>query len=124
HISTEGPLGLAARRWCLSRSLRFTTAYHTQFPDYLAKRTGVSAEVFWRYIRWFHRPAEAILASTASVDTVLGAQGLHHTRRWGRGVDLSLFTPDGTHDPAIAGLPGPVQLYVGRVAVEKNIEGF
>lgn len=124
HLSTEGPLGLAARRWCMGQGLLFTTAYHTQFPDYLAKRTGVNAELFWRYIRWFHRPADAILVSTASVDGVLAAQGLHHTRRWGRGVDLSLFHPDGPRDEAIAALPGPIQLYVGRIAVEKNIEAF
>ncbi|MBI0474289.1 glycosyltransferase family 1 protein [Sphingomonas sp. MA1305] len=124
HISTEGPLGLAARRWCLARGLRFTTAYHTQFPDYLAARTGVSAEWFWRYIRWFHRPAEAILTSTASVDDVLRDHGLTHLRRWGRGVDLTLFTPDGPRDPVMATLPGPIQLYVGRVAVEKNVEAF
>lgn len=124
HISTEGPLGLAARRWCLAEGLRFTTAYHTQFPDYLAARTGVSAEWFWRYIRWFHRPADAILTSTASVDGVLRDHGLTHMRRWGRGVDLTLFTPDGRRDPVMATLPGPIQLYVGRVAIEKNVEAF
>ena len=32
HISTEGPLGLAARRACLRDGLAFTTAYHTRFP--------------------------------------------------------------------------------------------
>ncbi|HEX7693500.1 MAG TPA: glycosyltransferase, partial [Sphingomonas sp.] len=57
HLATEGPLCLAARRWCLARRFPFTTAYHTQFPDYVAARTGVSPEWVWRYIRWFHAPA-------------------------------------------------------------------
>jgi hypothetical protein len=35
HIATEGPLGLCARRYCLRNELRFTTSYHTQFPEYL-----------------------------------------------------------------------------------------
>ena len=124
HIATEGPLGLAARRWCLAEGLRFTTAYHTQFPDYVAARTGVSAAWIWRYICWFHGPADAILSSTPSVDAMLRDHGLPHVRRWGRGVDLALFSPVGETEPAIDALPGPILLYVGRVAVEKNIAAF
>ena len=124
HLATEGPVCLAARRWCLSRDFPFTTAYHTQFPDYVAARTGVNPAWIWRYIRWFHGPAQAILASTPSIAAVLNRHGLHQVRHWGRGVDLALFGANVAPDPAIAALPGPVQLYVGRVAGEKNIEAF
>lgn len=124
HLATEGPLCLAARRWCVRRELPFTTAYHTQFPDYVAARTGVPAEWVWRYIRWFHGPAGAILASTPSIRGELAAHGLEQTRHWGRGVDLANFRKDGDRHPLMAGLVGPVQLYVGRVAVEKNLEAF
>jgi len=124
HIATEGPLGLAARRWCLAQGLRFTTAYHTQFPDYVAARTGMNAEWIWRYIRWFHAPADAILTSTPSVDAVLREHGLNRLRRWGRGVDLATFSDTGATDTTIDALPGPILLYVGRVAIEKNIEAF
>jgi len=124
HIATEGPLGVAARGWSVRRGLGFTTAYHTQFPDYLARRTRLPAGWFWRYIGWFHRPARAILVSTSSVAEQLQARGLARTRRWGRGVDLGCFTPAAPPHPAFAGLPRPIQLYVGRVAVEKNIEAF
>lgn len=124
HIATEGPLGLAARRWCVRRGRPFTTAYHTQFPDYIASRTGLPAGWFWNYMRWFHGPAHAVLVSTPAIARVLDAHGVPRTRPWGRGVDLALFRPDGAKHPAIADLPGPIQLYVGRVAVEKNIEAF
>lgn len=124
HIATEGPLGIAARRWCLTRKLPFTTAYHTQFPDYVAARTKANPEWVWRYVRWFHAPAAAVLASTPSIEAALRAHGINRVRRWGRGVDLSLFNDEAPPDPEIAGLPGPVQLYVGRVAVEKNVEAF
>jgi glycosyltransferase involved in cell wall biosynthesis len=124
HLATEGPVCLAARRWCMAREFPFTTAYHTQFPDYVAARTGVNPEWVWRYIRWFHGPAQAILASTPSIAAVLQRHGLSHVRHWGRGVDLALFGPDVVPDPAITALPGPIQLYVGRVAIEKNIEAF
>lgn len=124
HIATEGPLGVAARRWCVRRGLPFTSAYHTQFPDYLAKRTRLPPRLFWRYISWFHRPSGAVLVSTPTMARLLADHGLARTRLWGRGVDLACFRPDAPPHPAFAGLERPVQLYVGRVAVEKNIEAF
>jgi glycosyltransferase involved in cell wall biosynthesis len=110
HVATEGPLGLAARRFCLDRNLAFTTAYHTQFPDYLARRTRLPAAWFWRYIRWFHSPSSAILVSTPTIARQLAAHGLAQTRAWGRGVDLACFHPGVSPHPTLAGLPGPVQL--------------
>ena len=124
HIATEGPLGLAARNWCRRRGLAFTTAYHTQFPDYVAARTGVKPDYVWRYIRWFHGPAAVVLSATPTLDAELAAHGIARTRRWGRGIDRALFRPDGPRDAAIAALPGPVMLYVGRIAVEKNLSAF
>ncbi|QAY76537.1 glycosyltransferase family 1 protein [Sphingosinicella sp. BN140058] len=124
HIATEGPLGLAARRWCLRRGHPFTTAYHTQFPDYLARRTRLPAAAFWPFIRRFHRPAAAILVSTRAVAVQLDRQGLGQTRLWSRGVDLSCFGPDAPVHPRLQRLPGPILLHVGRLAVEKNVEAF
>ncbi|RHW18887.1 glycosyltransferase family 1 protein [Sphingomonas gilva] len=124
HLATEGPICLAARRWCLRRGAPFTTAYHTQFPDYVSARTGLPAEWVWRYIRWFHAPAQGVLASTPSIRATLAAHGVKRLRHWGRGVDLAAFNPGVAPHPAMAALDGPVQLYVGRVAVEKNIEAF
>ena len=57
HIATEGPIGWAARGWCLSRGVPFTSAFHTRFPEYAAVRTGISAERFWPIMRRFHAPA-------------------------------------------------------------------
>lgn len=39
HIATEGPIGLAARRFCISAERVFTTSYHTRFPEYLRAST-------------------------------------------------------------------------------------
>ena len=124
HLATEGPVCLAARRWCLAHKFPFTTAYHTQFPDYISARTGIDPGWIWRYIEWSHWPAEAVLASTPSIANTLRTHGLTRIRHWGRGVDLSTFSPKVTPNPLIKALPGPVQLYVGRVAIEKNIEAF
>ncbi|HEX7857951.1 MAG TPA: glycosyltransferase family 1 protein [Sphingobium sp.] len=124
HLATEGPLCLAARYWCLRRGLPFTTAFHTNFPDYMASRTGLPARLFWPYFRWFHSPASVVLASTPSIRHALAEAGIHQTEHWGRGVDLSQFSPKGAKHPGMTALKGPVLLYVGRVAVEKNVEAF
>jgi glycosyltransferase involved in cell wall biosynthesis len=124
HLSTEGPLCLAARRWLLRQGWQFTTAYHTQFPDYFAARTGIDAGWVWPYFRWFHAASNAVLVSTPSVRQVLHEHGIDHSVHWSRGVDLSAFSPRAVPHPAFADLVRPIQLYVGRVAVEKNIEAF
>ncbi len=124
HLSTEGPLCLSARRWCLRHDWQFTTAFHTQFPEYFAARTGIDAAWVWPYFRWFHSGSRAVLVSTPSVRDVLARHGISHSVPWSRGVDLDAFSPDAAPHPAFADLPRPIQLYVGRVAVEKNIEAF
>ncbi len=124
HIATEGPLGHAARGWCIAQGYAFTTAYHTQFPDYAAKRTGLPASWFWHVIRRFHAPSSGVMTSTGSIRRELEAHGVTHLRHWGRGVDLENFTPQAPPPADFSALPRPIQLYVGRVAVEKNIEAF
>lgn len=124
HISTEGPLGWAARNWCLARKHGFTTAYHTQFPEYLARRTGLPASMFWPYIRRFHGPSAGIMVATETIRRQLRAHGLGRLRPWSRGVDLASFAPEVAPPDLFFELPRPIQLYVGRVAVEKNIEAF
>lgn len=124
HIATEGPLGLAARRWCLRKGHAFTSAYHTQFPDYLQSRSGIPAEWTWRLVRWFHAPSSAVLCSTPTIRRTLNSNGITQVRHWGRGVELDCFRPDQAPFAAFENLPRPIQLYAGRVAIEKNIERF
>lgn len=120
HISTEGPLGMAARAWCLQRNIGFTTAWHTNFPDYVALRTGVPASLLYKAMRRFHAPSLGVMVATDSVAAQLRARGISNIRRWSRGVDLESFHPDPAHRAGTA----PRLLYVGRIAVEKNIEAF
>jgi glycosyltransferase involved in cell wall biosynthesis len=124
HIATEGPLGLAARAHCIRNGRPFTTSFHTRFPDYLHARFRLPPATSWRYLRWFHGPARAVLVATPRLADELASHGLHRTRIWSRGVDLSQFRPGLPMPEAYAGLPRPILLNVGRVAVEKNIEAF
>lgn len=124
HIATEGPLGLAARAHALKTDRPFTTSFHTRFPDYLHARFRLPTAISWRYLRWFHGPARSVLVATPGLAAELGTHGLVHTRLWSRGVDLAQFRPGLPAPDAYQGLPRPILLNVGRVAVEKNIEAF
>ena len=121
HIATEGPLGLIARRWCRRNGFPFSTAYHTQFPEYLRARLPVPLRLSYRFLRWFHGAARHCLVGTPHLKALLEERGFRNVEVWTKGVDTELFNPSRR-----APLPykGPVYLYVGRVAVEKNIEAF
>ena len=121
HIATEGPVGLAARNIAVSRGLRFTTSYTTKFPEYVSARIPVPVSWGYRVMRWFHRPSSALMVATQTIRRELEAHGIGNIVDWSRGVDTEMFRPD--LEPAID-LPEPVFVYVGRVAVEKNIEAF
>lgn len=122
HIATEGPLGRAARRLCLQRGWRFTTSFHTRFPEYLKAMFMVPRRVTYAYLRSFHEPSSSVLVPTRSIMNELESRGFRNLGLWGRGVDATLFHPS----KRVAGHfgPKPVYIYVGRVAVEKNIEAF
>ncbi len=124
HIATEGPLGWLARRWCIARAIPFTTSFHTRFPDYVAARTPLRLAWLWRIVTRFHGPARHVLVATPRLADELHGHGLRQTRLWSRGVDLAAFSPAVPPHAALAGLPRPVQLSVGRVAVEKNLAAF
>jgi glycosyltransferase involved in cell wall biosynthesis len=121
HIATEGPIGLAARRYCVRRGLRFTTSYHTQFPQYLRSRWPIPLWLSYAALRWFHAAAQSCMVSTRGVHESLHARGFRNLVRWQRGVDTELFRP---RRKDFLTLPRPIAAYVGRVAVEKNVDAF
>lgn len=124
HIATEGPIGWAARAWCLRRGQGFTTSFHTRFPDYVSLRTGIPADWIWPVMRKFHGPAERTFVVTKRLADELEERRISPTHHWPLGVDLRQFGPSGASHPAMKGLPRPILLNVGRVAIEKNIEAF
>ncbi len=135
HISTEGPMGWAARKYCLKHDRSFSTSYHTQFPDYVAKRV---AKVFpflygWAHergknmVRKFHSASSAMMVATDSLEQTLRGWGFENPmHRLTRGAKLDIFYPAGDEGDKgeFKDLQAPVALYVGRIAVEKNIEAF
>jgi glycosyltransferase involved in cell wall biosynthesis len=121
HIATEGTIGLAVRRYCIKRGIPFTTAYHTQMPEYVRARFPIPMRWTYALFRWFHRPAVRTMVPTESMRQRLIDRGFEDVVLWTRGVLADVFNPD---DPVEYELDGPVWVYFGRVAVEKNIEAF
>lgn len=140
HIATEGPLGWAARRECLRRGWRFTTAFHTRFPEVLKAALKLPLWAGYGVFRHFHRPSSGVMVPAPGTLELLRQRGLSPLREWTHGVDTELFHPGlrqaaeptsaSTHPECVAKVrmamadPRPKLLYVGRVSYEKNIEAF
>jgi len=121
HIATEGPLGWCARHWLKRRGMPFTTSFHTMFPLYVKRRCGVAESWSFTLLRLFHNAATRTMYSTETLRATLKRHGFRALAQWVRGVDTALFRPV---EPVDLGLPGPILMYVGRLAVEKNLPAF
>jgi glycosyltransferase involved in cell wall biosynthesis len=121
HIATEGPIGWMARRYCIRRDIPFTTAFHTRFPEYVSERFGVPASWIYAIQRQFHNGGAGMMVASRSLAVELEERGFERIMPWTRGVDTDMFRPRAVRR---FGTGKPVYLYVGRVAVEKNIEAF
>lgn len=120
HIATEGPLGLAARSVCIAEGEPFTSSYHTRFPEYIFARTRLPLRLTYAALRRFHRAASGVMVATGSLERELSTRGFAKLMRWSRGVDHALFKPRAS----VLSLPRPIFLFVGRLAIEKNIGAF
>src|SRR5579883_2030677 len=118
HIATEGPIGLATRLYCREKGRSFTTSYHTRFPEYIRARAPIPESVAYALLRRFHAPAAALMAPTPSMRDELVKRRFARVCVWSRGVDHALFHPRASR---ALDLPRPIFLYVGRIAVEKNL---
>ena len=125
HIATEGPLGLAARGICVDWKLPFTTSYHTRFPEYVSARLPLPLAAGYAYMRWFHAASGRIMVATQTMCRELEDHGFRNISLWSKGLDTDIFRPRRPNEPNVfAGLTGPIWLYVGRVAVEKNLDAL
>ncbi len=124
HIATEGPIGAAARDFCLRFGRPFTTAYHTKFPEYLAARTRLPARWFHAAMRRFHAASSGVMVPSSAVHAELASYGYRNLRLWSHGVDSDSFVPGPKTYLDADSLPRPIFLYVGRVTIDKNLSAF
>lgn len=127
HIATEGPLGQAARSFCIKWKAPFTTSYHTKFPEYIKARFPfIPLEWPYNFVRTFHNSGGRTMVTTPSMVEFLKTHNFTNLAPWARGVDTTLFNPQSRFAPedVYKGLPRPIFVNIGRVAIEKNIESF
>jgi glycosyltransferase involved in cell wall biosynthesis len=121
HIATEGPIGLYARVYLSLHGYKFTTAYHTKFPEALKSILGIPEFLSWYFIRWFHKKSSKVLTTTNTMVADLLANGFSsNVISWTRGVDRAIFTPAINRSANTK----TILLCVSRVSKEKNLEQF
>jgi len=108
--------------------------YHSNFPRVIApwperadRVRRQAADLAWRYVRRLGRMVRATLAPSAFVAGELERAGVERVVRVSLGVDLERFHPRrreyATETRRRHGLPGgPLAIYVGRLAAEKEVE--
>jgi glycosyltransferase involved in cell wall biosynthesis len=121
HIATEGPVGWATRTACLAHGFPFTTAYHTKFPQYLTERLPIPVDWGYSVMRRFHAPSHRVFSPSPSVASELALRGFSNVLEWSHGVDTKTFRPRGK---GFFEVPEPIFMYIGRIAVEKNLPAF
>lgn len=126
HIATEGPLGLAARQYCVKNNIKFTTSYHTHYPLYVKVRVGPLFPIAYKYILWFHRKATRTMVSTETLKNHLEGLGFQNVVIAPMGVDVDFFKKNSNViiPDELKKLKRPFFIYFGRVAIEKNVEAF
>lgn len=125
HIATEGTLGWHARKLAKQLKIPFTTGYHTRYPEYVRARLPIPEKWTYALLRRFHKPAMRTLVPAPSIMQELRERDFEHLALMSRGVDSTNFNPQRAAEcKSYTGLTRPIQLFVGRIAPEKNIEAF
>lgn len=126
YLATQGPLGWAARQASRKLGIPLIAGWHTNFDHYCNDYgLGLLANITRRYLHYFHNGCALTLVPTALQARELRTSGIHHIDVLARGIDSQHFSPS-LRDPALRQQWGvnehqPVALYVGRLAVEKNL---
>jgi len=124
HIATEGPIGMAMRKYCIKNNILFTTGFHTRFAEYVEARIPLPGlkQIAYGFLRNFHKSSAAVLSPTKTVSSELESRGFRNVITWTRGVDHETFQDYGKD--VVESLKSPILVYVGRLAVEKGIDDF
>jgi glycosyltransferase involved in cell wall biosynthesis len=130
HITTPGPMGLAARHLASALNIPVVGSYHTHLGDYArtlsgSRRIGDALEA---YVRWLYADCERLLVPSEATRTLLVARGYRASSLgiWSRGIDTRRFRP-GLRSSALreawnVSYGRPAILYAGRLSREKGLD--
>lgn len=126
YVAVETLMGLNAINAAKMLGVPVVSGFHTNFHHYADHyRVPFMKRIAARFLRWFHNRTERTLAPSQSTAEHLRAMGVNNVGVLGRGVNTELFDP-ARRDSALrrewgASDNAPVVLFVGRIAVEKNL---
>lgn len=123
HIETEGPIGFSAALICKKYKIPYTTSFHTKFPEYLSMRNRLLKEEYvHQYLHYIHDGAEKIFISNRGMIPYIENNNYGNYAVIPLGIDHSMFFPGAKK--FFLNKTRPIALFVGRIAIEKNIEKF
>lgn len=129
HLTTPGPMGLAAR-WVARRlGTPLSGSFHTHLAEYAALLSGspMLGRAMNRYMRWLYGACAPVLVPSAATRSRLIGDGWPRARLavWSRGVDTALFDPArrsaSLRDRWRVSDRRPAVLYAGRLSREKGL---
>lgn len=127
QVAAPGNLGGWGRRLARKRGLPLIGVHHTMLQDYAAMRvpwflSGLVRSGSLEILRRFYRPCQTVLAPTPKLAEFVRRVGISkQSDVFSRGVDTARFSPEHRTRQQT----DPVRLlYVGRLAVEKNLEAL
>ena len=128
HLASPFVVGAAGAVAARALGVPVVAVFQTDVAGFAAAyRLGAVEKLAWRYTRRLHEMCDLTLAPSTATLEVLAAHGIPRLARWGRGVDVGLFSPD-KRDPSLradwlgAARDALVVGFVGRLAPEKHVE--
>lgn len=126
HIASPASLGYQALQATRDLDIPTVAIYQTDLVGFADRyRIPGGAAAMARLTRRIHKDADLTLAPSSASIAQLNEFGIHNVARWGRGVDLELFSPTRTSDALHQQLAPNGELlvgYIGRLAPEKELD--
>lgn len=115
HLANEGLLNLLAKRVLDSCGKKYTSSFHTKFPQFWYENYKTPIEETQWYFDWFHKKSTKVFSSSYS--------STQENNSWNSiPIEVGINTEFEFYDKPKTN--PKVLLFAGRVSKEKNIDDF
>ncbi len=129
-VNAFGMLGVGGIWSAKRRKIPLVASYHVDLLNYadFYGWPGPVKRASWKLVKTAHNQAKLTLCTSSPLEADLRNRGVQRVAKWQRGVDTELFHPHRASSESRNRLlgnhsdNGALLLYVGRLAVEKEIE--
>jgi len=130
HLTTPGPMGLAAAYAAWRLSVPMVGSFHTDLAAYAELLSGSRslAIAMRRYMRWLYGRCQSVMVPSGATRQLVVDSGIDAAKvtLWTRGVDTGLFSParrcEALRSAWHVSDRRPALLFVGRVSAEKGLD--